>query len=54
MLDEYCDINCVTERPVDPVVICLAVALGVCVLVIFAQAVICKWRNCEQRMGKSA
>ncbi|KAG7328828.1 hypothetical protein KOW79_007002 [Hemibagrus wyckioides] len=31
----------------DPVVICLAVALGVCVVVIFAHITTCTWRNCE-------
>ncbi|XP_046704941.1 uncharacterized protein LOC124385737 [Silurus meridionalis] len=40
------------ERPVDPVMICLAVALGVCVFMIFAQAVWCKWKNCGQRSVK--
>ncbi|KAM9470635.1 uncharacterized protein Hap1MRO34_012575 [Clarias gariepinus] len=36
------------EKSVDPAVICLAVALGVCVFVIFAQAIILKSRNCGQ------
>ncbi|XP_034161613.2 uncharacterized protein LOC117597651 [Pangasianodon hypophthalmus] len=36
------------ESSVDPVVICLAVALVVCVVVIFAQAIIYKGRNCGQ------
>ncbi|KAI5104813.1 putative immune-type receptor 13 isoform 1 precursor [Silurus meridionalis] len=34
------------ERPVDPVMICLTVALGVCVFMIFAQAVWCKPADC--------
>ncbi|XP_053091245.1 uncharacterized protein LOC113547190 [Pangasianodon hypophthalmus] len=39
------------EKPVDSVVICLAVALGLCVVVIFALifVVTCKRRSCEQR-----
>ncbi|XP_053487957.1 uncharacterized protein LOC128612075 [Ictalurus furcatus] len=36
-----------TGESVDPVVICLAIALGVCVVVIVAHIVTCKWRNCE-------
>ncbi|XP_036423642.1 uncharacterized protein LOC118806340 [Colossoma macropomum] len=35
-------------RPLDPVVICLGAALGVCVVVISVQTILnCKWRNCE-------
>ncbi|XP_053538270.1 uncharacterized protein LOC108268736 [Ictalurus punctatus] len=37
------------EESVDPVVICLAVALGVCVVAISVQVVLfCKWRNYKQ------
>ncbi|XP_053487860.1 uncharacterized protein LOC128611985 [Ictalurus furcatus] len=36
------------KESVDPVVICLAVALGVCVVVIFAHVVSSKGRNCER------
>ncbi|XP_053091570.1 uncharacterized protein LOC113542716 [Pangasianodon hypophthalmus] len=37
------------KEPVDPVVIFLAVALGVCVVVISVQAILfCKWKNHEQ------
>ncbi|KAM9470639.1 uncharacterized protein Hap1MRO34_012579 [Clarias gariepinus] len=44
-----------TEKSLDPVVICLAAALGVCVIVIIVQAVfICKRRNTKQSIGKSA
>ncbi|KAL6479793.1 hypothetical protein MHYP_G00108260 [Metynnis hypsauchen] len=39
----------VTARPLDPVVICLGAAFGVCVVVISVQTiVICKQRNREQ------
>uniref|UniRef100_A0A4W4DQS8 Ig-like domain-containing protein n=1 Tax=Electrophorus electricus TaxID=8005 RepID=A0A4W4DQS8_ELEEL len=41
------------SNPLDPVVIFLGAALGVCVLVISVQAVlICKWRNCEHYSGE--
>ncbi|KAM9470634.1 uncharacterized protein Hap1MRO34_012573 [Clarias gariepinus] len=41
------------EEHVDPVVICLSIALGVCVVVITVQAFIsCKWRNCQQHTQK--
>ncbi|XP_017329386.1 uncharacterized protein LOC108268752 isoform X2 [Ictalurus punctatus] len=35
------------KESVDPVVICLAVALGVCVVVLFAHVISSKGRNCE-------
>ncbi|XP_058253223.1 uncharacterized protein LOC131357883, partial [Hemibagrus wyckioides] len=40
-------------RSEDPVVISLAVALGVCVVVIFAHIASCTWRNCEYLTVKS-
>ncbi|XP_047658091.1 uncharacterized protein LOC113638200 isoform X1 [Tachysurus fulvidraco] len=42
-----------TEKSTDPVVIYLAVALGVCVLVIVVHIATCKGRNCECFTGKS-
>ncbi|XP_047658566.1 uncharacterized protein LOC125138464 [Tachysurus fulvidraco] len=41
------------EKSTDPVVIYLAVALGVCLLVIVAHIATCKGRNCECFTGKS-
>ncbi|XP_047658097.1 uncharacterized protein LOC113648387 [Tachysurus fulvidraco] len=41
------------EQSTDPVVIYLAVALGVCVLVIVVHITTCKGRNCECFTGKS-
>ncbi|XP_047658092.1 uncharacterized protein LOC113638200 isoform X2 [Tachysurus fulvidraco] len=41
------------EKSTDPVVIYLAVALGVCVLVIVVHIATCKGRNCECFTGKS-
>ncbi|XP_058253197.1 uncharacterized protein LOC131357866 [Hemibagrus wyckioides] len=41
------------KESVDPVVICLAVALGVCVMVISVQALLfCIWRNHEQHIKR--
>ncbi|XP_047013371.2 uncharacterized protein LOC124626022, partial [Ictalurus punctatus] len=43
------------KEPVDPVVIFLAVALGVCVIVISVQVVLfCKWRNREQHTQRQS
>uniref|UniRef100_A0A4W4F2R5 Ig-like domain-containing protein n=1 Tax=Electrophorus electricus TaxID=8005 RepID=A0A4W4F2R5_ELEEL len=40
-------------KTVGPAVIWLGAALGACVIVIFAQAIlICKWRNCRPSSGK--
>lgn len=46
---------CLSTEGRDNVVICLAVALAVCVVVIFAQSVlICKKQYFKQRRGKSS
>ncbi|XP_058253606.1 uncharacterized protein LOC131358097 [Hemibagrus wyckioides] len=46
-------VQLVSVRSEDPVVISLAVALGMCVVVIFAHIASCTWRKCEYLTVKS-